>query len=146
MRRRGALMVPLPEELLACCASFLDTPSAGRFAAASRQGQRLVLARLAAEKAERDRAEAEAAAAAADAQAAPRRRIEINALGTAFIDAYVNIFIGAGLAARGLLVEQILAQAAGHEDLASANWTTSTVAARLKNAAKCAARAHNAAA
>ena len=50
------------------------------------------------------------------------------------------------LAARGLLVEQILAQAAGHEDLASANWTASTVAARLKNAAKCAARAHNAAA
>ena len=60
--------------------------------------------------------------------------------------AYLNIFIGAGLAARGLLVEQILAQAAGHEDLASANWTTSTVAARLKHAAKCAARAHNAAA
>ena len=140
-------MVPLsarlPEELLAVIASFLDTPSAGRFAAASRQGQRLVLARLDAEKAELDRARAAAQAAPLAARAASRQRIEINALGKVFIDSYVYIFIGAGLAARTLLVDEILALAAGRLELASANWTASTVHTRLKNAARA---LHNAAA
>ena len=36
----------LPDELKGCCATFLDTPSAGRFAAACREGQRLVLTQL----------------------------------------------------------------------------------------------------
>ena len=41
-----AMWRTLPDELKACCASFLDTPSAGRFAAASREGQRLMLMQL----------------------------------------------------------------------------------------------------
>ena len=41
----SSLMVRRPDELLARCAGFLDLPSAGHLAQASRAGQRLVLAR-----------------------------------------------------------------------------------------------------
>ena len=42
----SSLMVRRPDELLARCAGFLDLPSAGHLAQASRAGQRLVLAWL----------------------------------------------------------------------------------------------------
>ena len=86
----SSLMARLPDELLARCAGFLDLPSAGRLAQASRAGQRLVLARLVAAKAERGAA-AHLAAAAAPPPAAPW----FTATGKAFIDAFANLFMGA---------------------------------------------------
>ena len=68
---------------------MLDTPSAGRFAAASREGQRFLLTRLVKEKAALDAAAQ--AAQAAQPQAAPRR-ITFSAAGRAFIDEYVDAF------------------------------------------------------
>ena len=65
----SSLMARMPDELLARCAGWLDTPTARRLAQVSRAGERLVLARLAAEKAER----AAQAAAVVAAQAAPRQ-------------------------------------------------------------------------
>ena len=49
----SSLMARMPDELLARCAGWLDTPTARRLAQVSRAGERLVLARLAAEKAGR---------------------------------------------------------------------------------------------
>ena len=63
----------LPDELKGCCASFLDTPSAGRFAAASREGQRLVRTRLVLMKLVDTVVAQMAAQAAREAQLAPRR-------------------------------------------------------------------------
>ena len=57
--------------------------------------------------------------------------------------ATVEARLARSLAARTLLVDEILALAAGRLELASANWTASTVHNRLKNAARA---QHNAAA
>ena len=84
----SSLMARLPDELLARCAGFLDLPSAGHLAQASRAGQRLVFARLVEVKAERAAA---LAAAAAPPPAAPR----FTAPGEAFIDAFANLLMGA---------------------------------------------------
>ena len=117
-------MARLPDELLARCAGFLDLPSAGRLAQASRAGQRLVLARLVEVKAERAAA---LAAAAAPPPAAPR----FTAPGEAFIDAFANLFMGAAPPQRRAIVTHILVTAAAHSQLGSATWTASSVYSRL---------------
>ena len=99
----------LPDELKGCCATFLDTPSAGRFAAACHEGQRLVLTQLVLMKLVDAVAAQVAAQAAAEAQAAPRR-IAFNAAGKNFIDAYVDAYIAAAPAA---VVERPLASPRG---------------------------------
>ena len=73
---------------------------------------------------------------AAQPQAAPRR-ITFSAAGKAFIDEYVDIFRAAGPAQRRLIVDGILAAAAGLDAvLDSRHWTVHTVETRLKNEMK----------
>ena len=126
----------LPDELKGCCATFLDTPSAGRFAAACHEGQRLVLTQLVLMKLVDAVAAQVAAQAAAEAQAAPRR-IAFNAAGKNFIDAYVDAYVAAAPAARRLIIDGILVAAAGHEaELVSRHWTADKVKGRLANVMK----------
>ena len=84
----SSLMARLPDELLTRCAGCLDTPSAGRLTQVSRAGERLTLARLAAEKAER----AAQAAAVVAAQAAPRQHAALTAADEAFIDTFAHMW------------------------------------------------------
>ena len=119
-----------------CCATFLDTPSAGRFAAACHEGQRLVLTQLVLMKLVDAVAAQVAAQAAAEAQAAPRR-IAFNAAGKIFIDAHVDAFVAAAPAVRWRIIDDILEQAAGHEaELGSRHWTADKVKGRLANVMK----------
>jgi len=122
----SSLKARLPDELLACCGAFLDKPSAGRFAQASRSGQRLVLKRLNAEKA------ALVAAASQTVAVAAPQHIALTAASKVFIDTFAAAYVGASLAARKMLVEYIIAAASGDETLGSTTWTASTVHARLK--------------
>ena len=107
-------MARLPDELLARCAGFLDLPSAGHLAQASRAGQRLVLARLVAAKAER-------AAALAAAAAPPPAAPWFIATGRAFIDAFANLFMGAAPPQRRAIVNHILVTAAAHTQFGCAH-------------------------
>ena len=122
-RRRASVWRTLPDELKGCCASFLDTPSAGRFAAASREGQRLVLTRLVEEKAALDAAaHRRHRQHSHSAQAAPRR-ITFSAAGRAFIDEYVDTFRAAAPPQRRHIVESILVAAAAASRLCSTRVT-----------------------
>ena len=124
----SSLMARLPDELLARCASVLDLPSAGRLAQASRAGQRLVLARLVEDKAERD--------AALAAAAAPLHGVALTAAGKAFIDTYADVFIAASRAGRMEIVKYIMSAATGVEHLGSTNWTAVMVRNRLLDVMK----------
>ena len=124
----------LPDELQACCVSFLKvTATAARFAQASKACKHLVQTRLVAAKAAHHWRRLAALAQAA-AQAPAPRRVVFSALGRTFIDAYLDAFINASPTERKILVQHILLAAAAHGGLCAGNWTAQTVVSRLKNA------------
>ena len=121
----------LPDELLLWLAGFLDTPSAGLFAAASSTCKKLVHKKLVDTW--------NAYMLARNAMPVPRR-ITYTAIGAAFIDSHVDVFKTLAPAARKQLVEHILFEASKtHEAafmLSSTYWTASRVMGRLKNTMK----------
>ena len=124
----------LPDELQACCVSFLKVPAtAARFAQASTSCKHLVQTRLVAAKAAHHWRRLARALTAAP-QAPPPRRIALTAAGRTFIDAYLDIFITASPTERKILIQHTLLAAAAHGGLDAGNWTAQTVVSRLKYA------------
>jgi hypothetical protein len=125
----SSLMARMPDELLARCAGWLDTPTARRLAQVSRAGERLVLARLELQR--------RPGVLLKRQLSWPHRGRTRAARCThrpawAFIDTFAHMWEAASSGKRKHVVECIVSAASGVDHLGSTQWTASVVCNRLK--------------